>query len=151
MDPDNPVVKLCAEGARAEIEGRYDDARDLIMRAWAARRDDYDACVAAHFVARHQESPEEALRWNQAALEHADRDASGGAAGFYPSLYLNLGYSHEMLGDIDQAARCYETAAGLLDRLPAGPYRDMVHNAVARGRLRIAMPRDAQAADQGEH
>jgi tetratricopeptide (TPR) repeat protein len=120
------------------------------MRAWAARRDDFEACVAAHFVARHQDSPEEALRWNRAALEHADRDASGGVAGFYPSLYLNLGYSHEMLGDIDQAARCYETAAGLLDRLTAGPYRDMVENAVARGRQRITPPREPLAAGQGE-
>jgi hypothetical protein len=53
MDPNNPIVKLCAEGMRAEGDGRFDDARDLFMQAWSASQDDYEACVAAHYVARH--------------------------------------------------------------------------------------------------
>ncbi|RGC68468.1 hypothetical protein C5N14_13190 [Micromonospora sp. MW-13] len=35
------------------------------------RTDDYDACVAAHYLARQQDDPEEILRWNQEALRHA--------------------------------------------------------------------------------
>jgi hypothetical protein len=72
MDPDNPVIKLCVAGTRAEFEGRLDDARRLYLQAWEAARDDYDACIAAHYVARHQASPRDTLRWNQEALLRAD-------------------------------------------------------------------------------
>ena len=60
IDPTNPVVALCSEGMAAE--GTPAEALRLFERAWAARRDDYDAAIAAHFVARHQASPEDTLR-----------------------------------------------------------------------------------------
>jgi hypothetical protein len=64
MDLSNPVLKLCQEGMQAEAEGRLLDARALFEQAWAARTDDYDACVAAHYLARRQDDPAEVLRWN---------------------------------------------------------------------------------------
>ena len=64
MDTSNPIIQLCLAGARAEFEHRPETARSLYQRAWEARRDDYDACVAAHYVARFQESPAEFLHWN---------------------------------------------------------------------------------------
>jgi hypothetical protein len=38
------------------VAGNPIEARALFEQAWALRRDDYDACNAAHFVARHQAS-----------------------------------------------------------------------------------------------
>ncbi len=90
MDAENPVVKLCIAGVQAESDGRYADALALFMRAWAARRDDYDACIAGHYVARHQEQPNDILHWNRVALDHADKVAAERVRDFYPSLYLNL-------------------------------------------------------------
>ena len=58
MDPNNPVVKLCMEGMAAEARGKFDDARHLFEQAWSICQDDYDACMAAHFLARHQDSPQ---------------------------------------------------------------------------------------------
>jgi hypothetical protein len=84
MDPENPVVKLCAQGMEAEFAGRPVEARDLFVRAWEARADDYDASVAAHFVARHQATPQETLRWNQEALARADAVGDERVRGFYP-------------------------------------------------------------------
>ena len=52
MDPNNPVVQLCAQGMRAESEGRNTDARALFQQAWETATDDYGACVAAHYIAR---------------------------------------------------------------------------------------------------
>ncbi len=49
MNPDNPVVKLCMEGMRAEGQGQPAKAAEFFMQAWEARQDDYDACVAAHY------------------------------------------------------------------------------------------------------
>src|SRR3712207_4675760 len=107
MDPDNPVVRLCAEGMQAEFARRPDDARALFQQAWEARRSDYDACVAAHFLARQQPTPEDALLWNRRALDHAAAvEDEAEVRGFYPSLYLNLAHSHEMLGALEEARRC---------------------------------------------
>jgi len=113
MDTNNPVIKLCMEGTRAEFEHRLDDARLLYQQAWEARADDYDACIAAHYVARFQKTPEETLHWNQIALNHANAVRDGSAKDFYPSLYLNLGQSYEALGDQVNAQKYYQLAADL--------------------------------------
>ena len=113
MDMDNPVIKLCVAGTQAEFQGRIADARALYRQAWEISQDDYEACIAAHYVARYQESVAEALRWNQAALDHANAVADERVQEFYPSLYLNMGHSHEMAGNPAEAQRYYNLAAGL--------------------------------------
>lgn len=113
MDLDNPVVRLCAEGAQAELEGRKEDAKRLYEEAWAARKEDYDACVAAHYVARFQDTPAETLVWNQEALARAEKVNDDRVKSFYPSLYVNLGRSHELLGNEREAHHYYQLAADL--------------------------------------
>ena len=113
MDLYNPVIQLCIEGARAEFEHRPEDARACYQQAWEARLDDYDTCVAAHYLARFQKSPEESLHWNQIALNHANAVNDERVKDFYPSLYLNLGQAHENLGEQVEAQRYYNLAAGL--------------------------------------
>jgi len=113
MDTNNPVIQLCIEGAHAEFEHRVEDARLLYQQAWDSHADDYEACVAAHYVARSQDSAEESLRWNQLALSHANSVNDERVKDFYPSLYLNLGRSLELVGDQDEARRYYELAATL--------------------------------------
>jgi tetratricopeptide (TPR) repeat protein len=113
MDIHNPVIQLCLAGARAEFEHRPDAARSLYQQAWEARLDDYDACVAAHYVARFQESPAKSLRWNLVALQHAKAVNDERVKDFYPSLYLNLGQAYEKLGNQVEAQRYYNLAADL--------------------------------------
>lgn len=113
MDTTNPVIQLCIAGTRAEFEHRLDDARSIYQQAWDAHTDDYEACIAAHYLARFQNSLEESLLWNQVALRHADAVADERVKDFYPSLYLNLGKSHEMLGNLLEARTYFGLAAGL--------------------------------------
>jgi tetratricopeptide (TPR) repeat protein len=113
MDLENPVIKLCLESTRAEFEGRIDDARTLVWQAWGAAQDDYDACIAAHYVARYQEDPEQTLRWNQEALKRANVVNDERVQSFFPSLYLNLGQSYETLANQEEARRYYDLAAKL--------------------------------------
>ena len=113
MDLNNPVIQLCMEGARAEFEHRREDARVLYEHAWAARKDDYDACIAAHYVARFQDSAEDSLQWNHVALKHANAVNDERVKDFYPSLYLNLGRSYELDGDQNEAQKYYDLAAEL--------------------------------------
>lgn len=144
MDPNNPVVTLCAEGMQAELAGRRDDARALFLQAWDARQDAFEACVAAHYVARHQDTAEETLRWNAEALARAEEVGDERVRAFYPSLHLNLGHSYEALGDLGRARALYERGAECVGDVPEGGYGDVVR----RG-LREALHRTAagEAAD----
>lgn len=137
MDPNNPVVKLCVEGMQAEGAGRHDEARALFTRAWDTRTDDWEACMAAHYLARHQPTPEETLRWNQEALDRANAVTDDRVHGFYPSLYLNLGHSHEQLGNLAEARRFYDLAAASSAALPEDRYGGVVRQGIERGKSRI--------------
>ena len=125
---------------RAESKGDPDEARDLFERAWAVAADDYDRCVAAHFLARHQPSPAENLRWNEEALRLADAVAATDperVRSFYPSLHLNVGYAWEVVGQTDTARRHYTLAAQGFADLPDGPYGDMIRGGVVEGLRRL--------------
>jgi len=113
MDITNPVIQLCIEGSRAEFEHRLEDARALYQHAWDAHQDNYEACIAAHYLARFQDSPDEILLWNELALEHACAVKDERVEQFFPSLYLNLGSAHEKLGNLEEAQMYYELVAKL--------------------------------------
>ncbi|KAB8181649.1 hypothetical protein [Microbispora catharanthi] len=146
MNPGNPVVRLCAEGMQAEAEGRDGDARAAFEQAWEIAEDDYDACVAAHYVARHQTTPQETLRWNQERLDRADRVGDDRVKGFYASLHLNMAKAHADLGDPGRARRHYELAAAHVGEVPHGPYADWVRFAIAEG-LRSAAGHGPRTGD----
>ena len=113
MDLSNPVIKLCVKGTQAEFEGKKGDACELYHQAWNAATDDYEACIAAHYIARCQDSPKEILRWNWVALERADTVHDERVKDFYPSLYLNLGHAYELLGRQDEVKKYFNLVAEL--------------------------------------
>lgn len=113
MNKDNQVFQLCIQGTQAEYENRIEDARAFYRQAWEIAKKDDEACVAAHYVARFQESYEERLRWNEIALEHAKAAKDESVQAFFPSLYLNMGQSYELLGNQAEAKRYYDLAASL--------------------------------------
>jgi len=152
LDPENPIVRLCADGMQAEFQGRFEEAQRLFQQAWDTHQDDLEACIAAHYLARHQETPEETLHWNQLALDYAQKVAVGSQddaqenslVGFFPSLYLNMGWSYEQLIDLPEAVRYYQLAAEALDQLPPSPYRDTVAEGIQNGFQRIGHNDHAQ-------
>ncbi|HWD88902.1 MAG TPA: hypothetical protein VG367_12290 [Mucilaginibacter sp.] len=54
FDPENPVVKLCAQGMLLEGEGKHSEAAKLFHKAWADASDDLEKFTAAHYVAKYQ-------------------------------------------------------------------------------------------------
>ena len=138
MDPNNPVVKLCAAGISAEMAGRRDEAARLYQDAWNARTNDYESCIAAHYVARLQSTPENALHWNAEALRFA-KAANGEELGqFFPSLHLNLGKSYEDLKNFAEAKKFYLLAKKEVSILPEGGYAETVKRGIRAGLERIA-------------
>lgn len=138
IDPSNPVVELCIAGIA--VEGVPEEARALFARAWAARRDDFDACIAAHYLARHQPTPAETLEWNERALRHALRVTDGRADHFLPSLYLNLADALAGLGHNEEARAATQHAAARLEGLPKNGYREFVAGGVRRLLQRLSRP-----------
>ena len=138
MDPNNPIVRLCVQGMECEKGGRFEDAAELFLSAWNQSADDFERCIAAHYVARHQKNPADTLRWNQRSLDHANAVAYERVREFYPSLYLNMGKAHEDLGNREAAEQFYAMAATVVDCLPDGPYGKIVRDAVDKARIRRA-------------
>jgi tetratricopeptide (TPR) repeat protein len=147
MDPNNPIVKLCAAGIAAEAEGRAEDAKALFEQAWAESRDDFEACIAAHYLARHQPTLAAELEWNRMAVDRADRVADERVRDFYASLYLNLGHSLEKLGRAAEACELYERAAERAEEMPDSPYTRLVRMGIAAGQARACPSGAARDGD----
>ena len=69
FDPNNPIVKLCAEGMN--FEGEAAKALQLFQRAWDESTNDFEKFISAHYLARHQKSIEDKLKWDEIALSEA--------------------------------------------------------------------------------
>jgi hypothetical protein len=140
FDPDNPVVELCAAGML--VDGEPAKALALFERAWAARRDDFDAAIAAHFVARHQPTPRATLEWNERALEHADAVPDGRAVPLLPSLCLNLGESYRNAARYDEAELVAQRGLRALEQLPVDDgYTQFVRTGLERLLQRSSLQR----------
>ncbi|WP_327250224.1 hypothetical protein [Streptomyces sp. NBC_01244] len=145
-DPQNIVVQLCVRGMQAETEGQDVRARELFLQAWEAADDDYDACIAAHYLARHQPTAQETLHWNHECLNRADKVGDDRVRGFYASLHGNMARAHRDLGQIEQAREHFESAAKHIDDVPAGPHQQWLRYRIAAG-LRATAPAAPQHED----
>lgn len=140
MNPEHPVIKLCIAGMAAEGQGDVGTARARFEQAWQEATDDYHAAVAAHYLARHQPTPEATLAWNQTAVDRALLAGESIVGSFLPSLYLNLGHSHELAGDTARAAALFEAARAKLHLVPDGPYGNLIRDGLKRALERCPPP-----------
>lgn len=132
IDPENPVIKLCAEGIAAEMQRDFETAAALYTRAWAQQNSDYEACIVAHYLARVQSNLEDILHWNLEALRYADMVADDSVVTFYPSLYLNIGRAYEEQGRIEEARQYYELGIAKADILPDTALGNITRDALER-------------------
>ena len=77
MDPENGIVKLCAAGMTAEMQGRPDEALRLYEEAWETAVTPTERCIAAHYLARHQENDEDG---NKTELKRTPNQMQAGQA-----------------------------------------------------------------------
>jgi hypothetical protein len=73
------------------------------------------------------------LRWNQEALRYAEEVDREKVWTFYPSPHLNVGKSHEDVGDKKEARRFYLLAADGAAGQPEGNITDMVRRGAGEG------------------
>ncbi|CAN5843700.1 hypothetical protein BH11BAC7_BH11BAC7_01480 [soil metagenome] len=137
FDPENKIVKLCADGMSAEIAGEMRKAKVLFLQAWEMASDNFENFIAAHYVARHQSDATETLRWNLEALNYALAIEGETMKGHYPSLHLNIGKSYEDLANATEALKYYRLAESSSIHLGNDPYGDMIRLGIRGGLARM--------------
>lgn len=138
FDPNNNVVKLCAQGMDLEGKGNPEEASRLFLQAWNEATNDFEKFTAAHYAARHQKSIADKLTWDETALKLALKIDHDTVKGALPSLYLNIAKCYEDLNDFDNARHHYESALSFSDRLPADGYGNMIKGGILKGLERVA-------------
>ncbi|QXV63763.1 rRNA adenine methyltransferase [Mucilaginibacter sp. 21P] len=133
FDPDNPVVKLCAQGMELEGKAKPAEAKAIFQKAWNMAANNVEKFTAAHYLARHQDAVEEKLGWDQLALSYALEINDDSVTEVLPSLFLNIAKCHEDLGQFMVALENYHKAADHLNALPASGYSDMIKKGVHAG------------------
>lgn len=138
FDPENKVVKLCAQGMNLEGEGKPEEAAKIFYQAWDAATDDFEKFTAAHYVARHQNSAADKLLWDETALNSALTLDDDSIKGILPSLYLNVAKCHEDIGDFENALKNYESANSFAVFLPVDGYGKMIRLGIESGIKRVS-------------
>jgi rifampin ADP-ribosylating transferase len=137
FDRDNKVIKLCAKGMQLEGEGKPANAGVLFTEAWNLATTDFEKFTAAHYVARHQKSIADKLKWDELALQYALGIDDETVKGTLPSLYLNIGKCYEDLDDFRNAKSNYQAASSFVSYLPDDGYGKMIEAGITNGLERI--------------
>jgi hypothetical protein len=110
FSPFNPIVKLCLQGMDMEEKGQPQEAYDLFLRAWNEAPNDFEKFLAAHYIARHQKTTSDKLKWLETTLQFALKINDGTVKTVFPSLYSNIAKCYEALNDPDKAKENSELA-----------------------------------------
>jgi tetratricopeptide (TPR) repeat protein len=111
FNPNNNIVKLCIQGMEMEGKGNPEAASKLFLQAWNESTNDFEKFIAAYYVARHQKSATDKLKWIETALQLALKINNDTVKAAFPSLYLNLAKCYEELNEIENAKKNYELAS----------------------------------------
>ncbi len=123
FNPNNPIVQICIRGMDMEEKGKPEEAVKLFLQAWNEATNDFEKYMAAFYVARHQKSVSDKLKWLETALQLALNVNSDSVKGALSSLYLNIAKCSEDLGDPGNAKINNELAISFRDKLAdKGPF-----------------------------
>ena len=137
FDPNNKIILLCAEGMSLEGAGKRDEAYKLFQQAWDESTNDFEKFTSAHYVARHQETVADKLKWDEIALQLALNINDETMKASYPSLYLNIAKCYEDLEYKPNALKHYELANSFAGLLPEDGYGKMIKSGIANGLKRV--------------
>lgn len=133
FDSNNEIIRLCVRGMEMEGQGNPDEAARLFNQAWENGTNDFEKFTAAHYVARHQKSVTDKLKWDEAALNLALKLSNPAIQAVLPSLYLNIAKCYEDLNDGNTACKNYELALSYTGLLPDDGYGKMIKAGIGDG------------------
>jgi hypothetical protein len=133
FDPENSINKLCAKGMQLEGEGKPEEAAKLFYLAWEEANNNEEKFIAAHYVARHQNTMADKLKWDTIALSFAMQIDSPDIKSVYPSLYLNIAKCFDDLGESTKAKENYNQALNYSQYLTSDGYGKMILSGINKG------------------
>jgi rifampin ADP-ribosylating transferase len=110
FNPNNTIIKLCLQGMEMEGKGKPEEVSRLFLQAWNEATNDFEKFIASHYVARHQKTISDKLKWLETALQFALKINDDAVRSAFPSLYLNIAKCYEDLNDPDNAKKNHELA-----------------------------------------
>lgn len=129
------------------VSGRSESARNALRECWDGTGPGEHAqrCILAHYLADQQDALTAETQWDEIALaEHAhvtDADLAlfgvPSAAGFSPSLHLNLGDDYLRGGDVRAARTHLDAARAVEHHLPRTGYGAMIRSGINRLEQRL--------------
>ena len=111
FDPRNNVIRLCVQGMGREDKGETEEAKRLFLQASDEAANDFENFTAAYFVARHQETVRDRLKWLETALQYASKINDVSVKAAFPALHYRVAECYEDLNDLDNAKKNRELAA----------------------------------------
>ncbi len=123
FDPNNNVIQLCVQGMDMEANGKSEEAGRLFLKAWNEATNEFEKYTAAYYVARHQTSVRDKLKWLEIALRSATKINDVTVRSAFPTLYSELAQCYDDLGDLDNAKKAREKAVLSKDEISdPGPF-----------------------------
>ncbi len=137
FDLESKTIQLCAKGMELEGLGKREEAAAIFNEAWDNAQNDSERFTAAHYIARHQNTVSDKLKWDEISLQLAISINDENAKGAFPSLYLNIAKCYEDLNDQGNALKNYELAHAASNILPDDGYGNLIRNGIKNGIERI--------------
>jgi rifampin ADP-ribosylating transferase len=110
FNPANHIIQLCLQGMELEEKGKPEEASSIFLQAWNESTNDFEKFTSAYYVARHQQTVRDKLKWLETSLQCALKINDVTVRGAFPSLYLNIAKCYEDLNDRERAKKSYELA-----------------------------------------
>lgn len=142
FDPENQINKLCAHGMQLEGEGDQEGAARLFRQAWDEAATPMEKFTVAHYVARHQPTVADKLKWDETALSLALGIDDTAIKSVYPSLYLNIAKGYEDMKIFSKASANYQVALEYTGFLPDDGYGNMIRAGIKNGIERVQQHKD---------
>src|SRR5437868_5023559 len=123
FNPNNNIIKLCLQGMEMEEKDKPEEASRLFFQAWDDAINDFEKFIAAYYVARHQKSASDKLRWLETALQFALNLNNDAVKPAFTNLYASIAKCYEELKDLNNAEKNYQLANSLTEKLTDnGPF-----------------------------
>jgi hypothetical protein len=110
FSPNNAIVKLCLQGMFLEESGKPEEAYTVFLQAWNEATNDFEKFLGAYYLARHQKTVSDQLKWLETTLQFALKINDDTITAALPSLYSGIAKCYEETGDADKAKKNSESA-----------------------------------------
>ncbi len=138
FDPNNHVVKRCAEGLRFEREGNTPVAWKTFGQAWEEATNEWEQYLAAHYLGSCQLNASDKLAWDITALQSALSTGNPALIENYPSLYVEIASCYEELHNPREACKYYQLAFSFAGNLSSDGYGKMIQEKINNGLERLS-------------